>query len=86
MDSKNCIDTDTDEYIPHPALVLGYAPSKKFDSISDRIENSMCIIAALIVEEGDVYLPVFQRLEDELEAHKKREASLRRALKISGRS
>jgi hypothetical protein len=71
------------EPIPHPALKLGYVSPKKFNCMMRRIENSMRIVASLIAAEGDVYLPIFQRLENELSEHKLKEKSLRRALEIS---
>ena len=68
---------------PHPALALGYMGKRKFKTPRQRIENAMHIIATIIANDGDIYLPIFQRLEKELDAHQEKEKSLKRALEIS---
>jgi len=65
--------------LPHPALALGYRPSKQFKSIEDRINNAMKIMARIIAEEGEEYLPIFLRLEEELEKHQRKNNALQRA-------
>jgi len=64
--------------LPHPALALGYRSPKKFKSMESRIKNSMKIMARIIAEEGEEYLPIFLRLETELEKEVEKSNALRR--------
>lgn len=83
-DSSN--ECDGPDAAPHPALKLGYVAPRTFSSTTARIENAMRIVAYLIADQGEHYLPIFQRLERELEAHHMKEGSLRRALEITGKT
>lgn len=64
--------------IPHPALCLGYEGAQDFGSLEDRIENSLKIVARIIVDGAEEYLPIFERLEDELRILKKRKQTFAR--------
>lgn len=69
--------------LPHPALALGYREEPQFDRMVERIENAMHVVAEVIANHGAEYLPIFERLERELEEHRARENALERALNLS---
>ena len=69
--------------LPHPALALGYRSDKQFNNIEERITNAMKIMAQVIVEEGEEYLPIFLRLENELEIYLAKKKSLQNALYLA---
>lgn len=64
--------------IPHPALCLGYEGVRNFGSLEERIQNSLKILAPIIVDGGEEYLPIFERLEKELQILKKRQETFER--------
>lgn len=76
------MDTDFSTSLPppHPALSLGYKPSRQSEDLEERIQNALKIVAQIISTEGEDYLPIFQRLEKELIAHQANKKSLQRAL------
>lgn len=80
MNSKTLDDSPD---LPHPSLALGYSDKKKSKSTIERIQNAMYIIANLVVEGDQKLLPLFQRLESELEKQKNKARSLERAEKMS---
>ena len=73
------------EVPPHPVLSLGHR-QRHFKNLEERIRNSMHIIANLIAAEGKEYLPIFQRLEEELANEIEAKESLKRALFLSKNS
>ena len=48
-----------------------------------RLERALRVMAKIVALHGDVYLPLFERLEKELFAARKQEALRKRALKLS---
>lgn len=48
-----------------------------------NIEASMILAARIVARHGEVYLPIFERLEDELEDARKAETRLNRAIGIA---
>jgi len=74
------------KHLPHPALTLGYQSKKEFCSLEERLQNALRIMAKVIAEQGEAYLPIFERLEEELEAHRSKKGALQRALALSEES
>ena len=68
--------------VPHEALVLGYRPNT-CRNIENRIKRGMVTIAFLISEGYKEYIPLFKRLEDELERHQMERSAIKRALELS---
>lgn len=74
------------QYLPHPALALGYKPKKKFKDLEERIENALNVMADIIRSEGERYLPIFIHLENELGKHRSNKAALQRALLLADKN
>lgn len=74
---------------PHPALLLGHRGRKSTtdytsDAALERGWKQMArIIRDLGPEEGSKYLPIFERLDDEMKQIKTRDAALARALQVA---
>lgn len=68
---------------PHPALALGYKHPKKFESLEDRIENAMRIMANIVADDGEAYLLIFESLEEDLRQTRSKSDALDRALALS---
>lgn len=68
---------------PSPPLALGYKKTSKFKNRADEIEDALIIIASIVAEFGEAYLPIFERLESELNNEKEKSSAIERALKIS---
>lgn len=49
----------------------------------DRLENALGYVALCIAQHGDAYLPLFERLESELEAARAKESARERALRLA---
>jgi len=64
--------------LPHPALALGYQPLEDHQQLESRILKAMKIMANIIKTHGDVYLPLFLRLEQELEQHRSKKFAMKR--------
>ncbi len=58
---------------------------KRAITIAD-LERSLAVLAKVVARYGDVYLPIFQRMEFELAAAQEREAALARARKMANDS
>lgn len=71
--------------LPHPALALGHDQSTSCVITTDRIERAMVTVAGFVAEDGERYLPVFRRLERELDERNEVEQALRRALSMADR-
>ncbi|MCH6256799.1 hypothetical protein MLD52_09595 [Puniceicoccaceae bacterium K14] len=67
--------------LPHPSLALGYSSKHQTNTIK-RIRNAILIIANLIANGEEKLLPLFQRLEQELENQIEEKEALKRAIKI----
>ena len=81
MDSEtDCIDTID---LPHPALAIGYKSGLRTGLDIVRLENALRIAADVVAEEGEAYLPIFERIERELHERKLKEEALCRARTIS---
>ena len=81
MDSEtDCIDTID---LPHPALAIGYKSGLRTGLDIVRLENALRIAADVVAEEGEAYLPIFERIERELHERKLKEEALCRARMIS---
>jgi len=69
---------------PHPALMMGGRSKRKFSSLEEEIEEAMKVMASIIADDGQEYLPVFERLEQELKKCRTKNGVLQRALKLAG--
>lgn len=45
----------------------------------ERIERALLVLAYMMGLDGDVYVPIYERLEQDLEAHKRAEGTKERA-------
>ncbi|MBB5353697.1 hypothetical protein HNR46_003958 [Haloferula luteola] len=77
--------SESDERLPHPCLALGYRSGTQSNTTTARIENAISVMARLIAEEGELFLPIFRRLEQELDERRDQEGALRRALSIAAK-
>ena len=59
-------------------LGMSDAPQEQLPLI-ERIERAMVVLALIIERDGDVYLPLFEKFESELEALRKQQATRERA-------
>ena len=50
----------------------------------ERIERALEYMAMCVMEQGEVYLPIFERLEDELAKAQAKDSALERARKLAG--
>ena len=71
------------EDLPHPALALNYQSAPLPDSETERIEHALKLIADIVADDGEEYLSIFERLENELAERQVRDAALKRALSMS---
>ena len=71
--------------LPHPALALGHDGVSCVEITTHRIEIAMVTVAGFIAEDGERYLPVFQRLEREFDDRDEMERALLRALSMANR-
>ena len=49
----------------------------------DRLETALSYAALCIAEHGDAYLPLFERLEAEVEAARAKESARERAIRLA---
>ena len=70
--------------VPHPGLLMGRAKKLKNDEITYQDIKDAYIEAAKIVSEyGEVYLPIFERMERELKTAEKKQSAINRAFEIA---
>lgn len=67
-----------DQEIPHPALCLGYVGSESSASPEDRILSALKVLARIVVNGGEEYLPIVERLEEELKNLRIKQGTLER--------
>lgn len=72
--------------LPHVSLALGYSAEKRDKCTIERIRNAMYVVAKLIAGGEQELIPLFQRLEKELEKQKDMEFALERAIDFSERN
>jgi hypothetical protein len=62
------------------------APMIEDHEVTDEIlHDCYAVMAEVVTRYGDTYLPIFERIHKELEARKKRQALLDKALRLSRR-
>jgi len=70
------------EVLSEPALILRAQSQPDYKSMDERIENAMRIMANVIVNEGEEYLPIFERLEIERDKLRLKNDALERVLAL----
>jgi hypothetical protein len=63
---------------PHPALCLGYAGFRNSAPLEERIRSALKVMARIVVNGGEEYLPIVERLEEELKNLRKKQGTLER--------
>ncbi len=70
--------------VPHPGLLMGRVRKLKNEEITyQHIKDAYIKAAKIVSDYGEVYLPIFERMEKELKAAEKKQSAINRAFEIA---
>ena len=71
------------QLVPNKNLPTSTATDVDEANMQEEIKIAMIILSKIITKHGKAYLPIYMKLEEELEAQKSKKLALERAIKFS---